>query len=80
MVVAIMLGGLFSLIFLGLPLGFSICFVSAGVLKFMADMPLWMFMQRFFAGLDSFVLVAIAFFLLTGNIMNQGNITDREAP
>lgn len=77
MVVAIMLGGLFGLILLGLPLGFTISFVSAAVLKFMADMPLWMFMQRFFAGLDSFVLVAIPFFLLTGNIMNQGNITDR---
>lgn len=43
----------------------------------MAGMPLWMFMQRFFSGLDSFVLVAIPFFLLTGNLMNQGNITDR---
>ncbi len=77
MVIAIMLGGLFGLIFLGLPLAFAISFVSAGVLKFMADMPLWMFMQRFFAGLDTFVLVAIPFFLLTGNIMNHGNITDR---
>ena len=77
MVLAIMLGGLFGLIFLGLPLGFTICFVSAGVLHFLAEMPLWMFLQRFYAGLDSFVLVAIPFFLLTGNIMNQGNITEQ---
>lgn len=76
-VLGVLLGGLFGLILLGLPLAFTISFVSAGVLKFMAGLPLWIFMQRFYSGLDSFVLVAIPFFLLTGNIMNEGNITDR---
>jgi tripartite ATP-independent transporter DctM subunit len=34
-------------------------------------------MQRFFSGVDSFVLTAIPFFLLAGNLMNAGKITDK---
>jgi len=33
--------------------------------------------QRMVAGLDSFVLLAIPLFILTGNLMNTGGITDR---
>lgn len=76
-VLIVMLCGLFGLMLLGLPLGFTIVFVSSIVLVSFTDLPLWMFIQRFFAGLDSFVLVAIPFFLLAGNIMNKGNITDK---
>lgn len=76
-IMGVMLGGLIGLILIGVPLAFAIASISAGMLHFQAELPLWVFMQRFYAGVDSFVLVAIPFFLLTGNIMNRGNITDR---
>jgi len=71
------IGALFVLAFLGIPLGFAISFISAIFLKYVADVPLWIFMQRFFSGLDSFVLVSIPFFLLAGDLMNRGDVTDR---
>jgi tripartite ATP-independent transporter DctM subunit len=33
--------------------------------------------QRMITGIDSFVLMAIPFFMLTGRLMNEGGITDR---
>ncbi len=76
-VVLTMVVGLFGLMLLGFPLAFTIVIVSVGILVLFTDLPMWMFVQRFYAGLDSFVLVAIPFFLLTGNIMNEGKITNK---
>jgi TRAP-type mannitol/chloroaromatic compound transport system permease large subunit len=33
--------------------------------------------QRMVTGIDSFVLLAIPFFMLTGRLMNEGGVTDR---
>lgn len=71
---------LFSLIILmllGLPLAFSIFVTSVSALVIFTDLPFWQIMQRFFAGVDSFILTAIPFFLLAGNLMNSGKITDK---
>ena len=35
------------------------------------------FAQRLFAGANSFSLIAIPFFILAGNIMNNGGIAER---
>lgn len=72
-----LLFGLVGLMLLGLPLAFAIFVTSAGALIIFTDLPFWQIMQRFFAGVDSFVLTAIPFFLLAGNLMNSGKITDR---
>lgn len=69
--------GLIGLMLLGLPLAFAIFIVSAGALTLFTGLPFWQIIQRFFAGVDSFVLTAIPFFLLAGNLMNSGQITDR---
>ncbi|MDR1834354.1 MAG: TRAP transporter large permease, partial [Fusobacteriaceae bacterium] len=61
---------------LGVPVAFSLglsslfYFIGAG-------MPLQMYSQRFFAGLDSFTLLCIPGFVLAGNLMNFGGITER---
>lgn len=60
----------------GVPVAFSLGISS--LLYFIgADMPLQMFTQRFFAGLDSFTLLCIPGFVLAGNLMNFGGITER---
>lgn len=69
--------GLLALMMLGLPLAFSIFITSASALVIFTDLPFWQIIQRFFAGIDSFILTAIPFFLLAGNIMNSGKITDK---
>lgn len=44
---------------------------------FFSPFPLVGIIQRMVTGIDSFVLVSIPFFMLTGRLMNQGGITDR---
>jgi len=61
---------------IGVPVAFSLG--TSSLIYFMgAKMPLIMFTQRFFAGLDSFTLLCIPGFVLAGNLMNYGGITER---
>jgi tripartite ATP-independent transporter DctM subunit len=75
--ILILIVGMILLMLLGLPLAFSILAISTAVLVGFTDLPFWQIVQRFFAGIDSFVLTAIPFFLLAGNLMNSGKITDK---
>lgn len=61
---------------LGVPVAFSLG-ISSLVYFLGSGMPLPMFTQRFFAGLDSFTLLCIPGFVLAGNLMNFGGITER---
>lgn len=73
--------GLFFIIFLIVLLlkgsvAFSMMFCS--VLYLIAnDLSLALVAQNLVAGANSFVLLAIPFFILASNIMNQGGVTDR---
>lgn len=60
----------------GVPVAFSLG-ISSLVYFIGSGMPLQMFTQRFFAGLDSFTLLCIPGFVLAGNLMNFGGITER---
>jgi tripartite ATP-independent transporter DctM subunit len=62
------------LLALGVPIAFSLA-ISSVVYLLMVDIPLTIVPQRFFAGMDSFVLLCIPGFILAGNLMNAGNIT-----
>lgn len=69
---------LLGLIFLGLPLIFSIgCSALITLMIFHPEVPLEIVPMYVVAGLDSFPLLAIPFFLMTGEIMNAGGLTPR---
>ncbi len=51
--------------------------LSSAVYLLAAEMPLEVIPQKMFAGMDSFVLLSIPGFVLAGNLMNGGGITDR---
>lgn len=74
MEIALLLGIFAFLLFLGLPIAFSLG-ISSMIYLVLADIPLTILPQRFFAGMDSFVLLCIPGFILAGNLMNAGNIT-----
>lgn len=61
---------------LGVPVAFSLG-VSSLVYFIGEEMSLYMFAQRFFAGLNSFTLLCIPGFVFAGSLMNQGGITER---
>lgn len=63
-------------LFFGIPVAFTLGFVSL-LFIFTKDFPLSLLPQRMFVGLDSFPLMALPLFLLAGNLMNTGGITDR---
>lgn len=67
---------LIILIFAGVPIAFSLG-ISSLVYLIMMDLPLNIIAQRMYTGIDSFVLLAIPGFILAGNLMNAGGITER---
>lgn len=75
----IMLAFLLLLLVLGIPIAVSIGIASmAAILPTMTlDVTVVTAAQRIFSGTSTFTLVAIPFFILAGNIMNQGGIAER---
>ncbi|MFC4768075.1 TRAP transporter large permease [Effusibacillus consociatus] len=72
MLVSLLILLLFSVpVALSLGLASTIAFLSEG------DMPLLVLIQRMFAALDSFPLMAIPFFILAGSLMETGGISRR---
>lgn len=61
---------------IGIPVAFSLGFASLLYLL-LVDIPLIIMPQKMYAGLDSFVLLCIPGFVLAGNLMNSGGITER---
>ena len=73
--------GMFFLVFLVILLlngsvAFSMMFCSA-IYMISKDLSFMLMAQRLVAGANSFVLLAIPFFILASNIMNSGGVTDR---
>lgn len=61
---------------IGLPVAVTLGLSSMAYLIF-ADIPLVVIPQKMYAGMDSFVLLCIPGFILAGNLMNSGGITER---
>ncbi len=78
MTTLIIFSALIGLIMLGVPVAVAMGLTAVGTFLAMghADM-LTMVAQRMYASTTSFTLLAIPFFILAGNIMNTGGITDR---
>jgi tripartite ATP-independent transporter DctM subunit len=70
-------GVFLSLLVLGLPIALVMLISSTAYFLFSGN-PLFLRMlpEKMFAGMDVFVLMAIPFFLLTGEIMNRAKLTD----
>ncbi|MBI5446434.1 MAG: TRAP transporter large permease [Deltaproteobacteria bacterium] len=75
---ALLLLFLFAFMALGVPVAFSMGLAStAFILVHPGQIPLEVLPQRMLSGLDSFSLLAIPFFYLAGELMNEGGITQR---
>jgi tripartite ATP-independent transporter DctM subunit len=77
---AIILGLVFAvLLFAGVPISFAIGMAAVGALLMSLDptAATTVIAQRMAAGLDSFALLAIPFFILSGQLMNRGGIARR---
>ncbi|AYV23547.1 MULTISPECIES: TRAP transporter large permease [Vibrio] len=78
-IIIVLFGSFFLFLGLGVPISFAIGIAS--LLTVMMTLPfdaaIAVISQKMASGLDSFALLAIPFFILAGNIMNQGGIALR---
>ena len=65
------------LISINIPIGLALGAASAIAILWQGEMPLLIIPQRLFAGSDSFILLAIPFFMLAGQLMYTGGIARR---
>jgi C4-dicarboxylate transporter DctM subunit len=73
----VLLGSFLLLTALGVPVAFSLCLSTAGVLFFFMDKPLVIVSQMMYSGIDSFSFMAVPFFMLAGAFMSAGGVTKR---
>ncbi len=73
----ILLGLLLVLLFIGVPIGYAIGLSLLVCIPLLSPMNLVMVAQQAIAGVDSFPLMAIPFFILAGNLMSSGGVAKR---
>ncbi len=66
-----------GLMTIGLPIAFAMALAAIATIANHPTLPFTVFIQRALIGADSYSLLAIPFFILAGNIMNVGGITNR---
>ncbi len=72
----ILLGLFFVMIICRLPITFALC-ISTGACMLYCKMPLMSLVSQYANSINTFTLMAIPFFILAGEIMGQGGISDR---
>jgi len=68
---------LVACLLLALPVAFSLLLAGALTIVWLGDIPLMAVPQQVVGGIDSLLLLAIPFFLLAGDLMNCGGMTQR---
>ncbi|UAB73237.1 TRAP transporter large permease [Vibrio sp. SCSIO 43132] len=74
--IAILLGMFLLGLIIGLPIAVTLGIASLAYLTYMG-IPIVVMPQKMYAGMDVFVLLSIPGFILAGNLMNMGGITER---
>ncbi len=74
--ISLLLGGFLGLMLLRVPIAFALGLSSLATAAYL-QLPLLMVAQRMVNGLNSFTFLAVPFFILVGNIMTEGGISDR---
>lgn len=77
MTATVLIATLFVLLLIGAPIAFSLGISSLAALVVQGDLPLSVIPQRLFTSTDSFVLLAVPFFVLAGELMQNGGISRR---
>ncbi|MBM3561261.1 MAG: TRAP transporter large permease, partial [Alphaproteobacteria bacterium] len=73
----ILFGMFFGLMFLRVPVAFALGLACLPILVIEPRLSAMTLVQETFNAYNSFILLAVPFFLLTANLMNVGGITDR---
>lgn len=74
--ISLLLGGFLTLLMLRVPIAFALGLSSLATVIYLG-LPMLMVAQRMVNGLNSFTFLAVPFFILLGNILTEGGISDR---
>lgn len=75
--VVLLFGSLLILILFGVPVGIAVGLSCIVTMVLYGDLPFMLISQTSFTGMDSFPLLAVPFFILTGVLMGTGGIAKR---
>jgi len=73
----ILVGGFVFLVAMRVPVAFALGIATIPVVALDLRLTPFLIMDRMFQSYNSFILLAVPFFLLAANLMNSGKITDR---
>ena len=74
---AILVGGFLFLIFMRVPVAFALGIATIPIVLLDIRLTPFIILDRMFQSYNSFILLAVPFFLLAANLMNSGKITDK---
>ncbi len=74
--VALLFLSFFAMCMIGVPIAVSLV-LAAFFTSFMSGMPPLVMIQQMYVMLDSYTLLAVPLFLMVGNVMDSGKITDK---
>ncbi|UPH72727.1 TRAP transporter large permease [Abyssibius alkaniclasticus] len=74
---AILVGGFLFLVLIRVPVAFALGIATIPVVLLDIRLTPFIVLDRMFQSYNSFILLAVPFFLLAANLMNSGKITDR---
>ncbi|QIE43058.1 TRAP transporter large permease [Meridianimarinicoccus aquatilis] len=74
---AILVGGFLMLVILRVPVAFALGLATMPLVVLDLRLTPFILLDRMFQSYNSFILLAVPFFLLAANLMNSGKITDR---
>ncbi|MFY0679186.1 MAG: TRAP transporter large permease [Thalassovita sp.] len=74
---AILVGGFILLVLLRIPVAFALGIATIPVVLLDLRLTPFIVLDRMFQSYNSFILLAVPFFLLAANLMNSGKITDK---
>ena len=77
MAALILFGSFFFFMFMRVPVAFALALACLPILAIEPRLDTMILMQETFNAYNSFILLAVPFFLLTANLMNVGGTTDR---
>lgn len=73
----LLVGGFLLLVMLRVPVAFALGLATVPVVTLELRLTPFILLDRMFQSYNSFILLAVPFFLLAANLMNSGKITDR---
>ena len=75
--ITVLFGSFALLVFCNVPIAASLCLATIVSIVVSHSVPMIVVGQKLFASIDSFPLMAIPFFMIAGNLMEQGGISKR---